>query len=287
MQNKLLVLACIFGVTAVLSSSPPGQDVPVFVPLSFDCSSRRLAVEFSQHAQLGPRGASLGPVIDALKLGSLCNQTESPFTSVSGAPNYPIMKKEKKRHREFECGDGCFIVDALAGHDVTTTSGRPDDPFQTISAALRAATAWQQQQLQPQRHLGKKSSRTTISSASPGPRVLLRQTAPHYVAYGSPLVIGPELSGLTLSAAESDDNGTNLGDTTTTSTAPIVSGGVPLKGLDWSKSPNSTNNVWTTTIPPSLAAQLAPNGIVGLRWWDGGERVVRARHPNANPERNG
>ena len=141
--QKLCVLVCVFVVTTTTSSSPPGQDVPSFAPLSFDCSVRRLALDFAEQAQLGPHGLDLGTVVDALKLRSLCNQTSTKrpiIASVRGAGSTSAVTmkrkestagsssassmKRKRSHREADCGEGCFVVDARDGHDLTaTTSG--------------------------------------------------------------------------------------------------------------------------------------------------------------------
>jgi hypothetical protein len=64
---------------------------------------------------------------------------------------------------------------------------------------------------------------------------------------------------------------------------PTISGAIPLGTLEWKPHDiTGGRNIWKATIE---AGVLPSNDIPGLRL--NGERVVRARHPNANPERDG
>jgi hypothetical protein len=48
------------------------SDVQPYVPASFDCAIRQLALDFAQAKDLGPEGYDLSTVYDALQLSAKC-----------------------------------------------------------------------------------------------------------------------------------------------------------------------------------------------------------------------
>lgn len=112
-------------------------------------------------------------------------------------------------------------------------------PFATVARALAAAR-----------------------SVPPGaPRAIELLAGTHFLN-GSLLALDARDSGLRVASAA----------------GAAVSGGTPLAGLIWARSPAGGGRVWAAALPPSLAASLPR--VLGLRDARSGRRLPRARYPN-------
>ena len=105
-------------------------------------------------------------------------------------------------------------------------------------------------------------------AAGGGGAIVLRGGAPFDLR--APLVLTPQDSGLTLTAYPGE--------------APVLSGGMALPPLAWSRvgpSPNSSlrATIWATPLPPGLAAPFS-----SLWGPPSSRRATRARWPNGSPE---
>jgi hypothetical protein len=108
-------------------------------------------------------------------------------------------------------------------------------------------------------HRGRDACR---SAAAPACTVYLRAGAPFVLT--ATLELTAADSGLTLSAYSGDAN------------APVLTGAAPLTGAPWQPYNVSGANIWVTR---ALRLPSTPGAL-----FVGGERMVRARWPNCNPE---
>jgi hypothetical protein len=143
-----------------------------------------------------------------------------------------------------------FFVDAANGNDdqpMMPTSGSLSKPFKTVAAAILATRA--------------------VRSTAPGisASVFLRGNAVHYLA--ETIHLGPDDSMLTLSAYNNE--------------TAVVSGGVLIPNVAWTKAPNSIYHA-------DLSRVDLPAGVPALQFGDpttqDSTRGILARFPNSNPE---
>jgi len=130
-------------------------------------------------------------------------------------------------------GPRLFYVDAAACHDGDDQLvGKVATPFRTVAAALRHVAAL---------------------NGSANSTVLLRGGATHHVGGGG-LLLTPAHTGLTLAAAAGE--------------TPVISGGVPLTGLKWTRAAAGPSAggvaVWSADLS-HLAPRLG-RGVPGLRY---------------------
>ena len=138
-------------------------------------------------------------------------------------------------------GGQCLYVDPRSGSD--SNGGTLTDPLKTIAAAVAATRKWSK----------------TI------PKNVLLRAGNHWLT--ETLVLTPADSGLRIAGYGHEE--------------AIVSGGVPLTGLEWqSHDKTHGRNIFVADL-----SSFALNDVPGLRLR--GERVVRARYPDGDPERMG
>jgi hypothetical protein len=233
---------------------PNAVDAPV------DCAMRSLQLEWALF--LLPERAPLLDVFDALRLDIDCNVTRP--TALTSEPKHPYYTAPASRGggsgalsllRTLAPAAGAIYADPVGGSDATGT-GSVSSPFRTIERALAASR-----------------------SAGGGGAIVLRAGTFFLPA---PIVLSYPDSGLTISAYPRE--------------APVLSGGAALPTLAWSSLgpvPGVTQNatIWVAdlsaaaniSIPfASLFSPSAGGSAGGASSW---RRAVRARFPNADPER--
>eukprot|EP00039_Didymoeca_costata_P028093 m.19976 g.19976 ORF g.19976 m.19976 type:complete len:818 (+) comp6723_c0_seq1:67-2520(+) len=231
------MLFVLFAVSNAVSGNPAGpNDVPTYVPQSFDCAIRKFALKHAQDNSLGPVDIAWKDVADALQLESKCAQFEDSNNTLLVSAD--TASWESYNLFEGHSDDNTFYVDPTKGSD--SNAGTITSPFQTITRGIKAA------------RMLKGANKT----------IILRDGV-YYIAKES-------LEGLTLTSADS-----NLMIKGFPGENAIVSGGVPLSSTKWSKfGERNGHTIWMSDV--------ALDSIPGLRL--DRERVVRARHPNGNPE---
>jgi hypothetical protein len=211
---------------------------------SLDCAVRNFTWAFAQ--SLLPARAPLVSVFDALRLAVDCNQTRPSAAPAPAPPFYAAGGGRVLRTLPLPAAAaaaGAFFVDAARGSD--SGSGSEAAPFATVARALAATRA-----------------------GGGGGAIVLRGGAPFHLS--APLFLGPQDSGLTLSAYPGE--------------APVLSGAAALPPLAWARvgpSPNASlpATVWAAPLPAA-----PPGANFSSLWAPSGRRAVRARWPNGNPE---
>jgi hypothetical protein len=203
---------------------------PSGVPKAFDCAVRQLAYDYAR--QVRPDKESFVTAFDALQLDT-CNVSR-PSQKTWCAPPWGITVDATTPE---------YFVSAERGDDAA--SGTIETPFATPHRGLNACRA-------------AKSSSCMVT--------LRRGT--YYL--DSPLLIGPDNSGLTLRSY--------------TGERAELSGGVPLTGLQW-KPANATGRAGTAAV---FAAPFhsSKGAIHSMRLRGSGRRVTRARYTAINASSN-
>jgi hypothetical protein len=107
------------------------------------------------------------------------------------------------------------------------------------------------------------------SAASPPSTLVLRSTGLHFLSQG-PLVLTPQDSGLTVTSYPGEK--------------AWVTGGTSLDNLVWTQARSSSLNLWSASLA-HLNLTSAPTGLRDPT--QNYSRLIRARFPNADPERDG
>ena len=219
----------------------------------FDCAMRNLSYSYALH--LMPSRSPLIDVFDALRLSIDCNISRPapnplPSWPFYTSPNLSGVGGAAAVLRTHAPSAGAFYVDSDTGID--TNAGTEAAPFKTIPRALLA-------------------TRSSGNGNGNG-QIILREGT--YIL-SEPAILGPTDNGLIMSAFPGE--------------APLISGGIPLNDLLWTKVgpapplPNTSgeNNatIWSTSLASVQKISL-PFGSLFLD----GRRMVRARYPNGNPE---
>jgi hypothetical protein len=223
---------------------------PQGVPASYDCSVREHAWEFGK-ATLPSRG-DFKSLFDALQLQH-CKNVSAPHPTAMDAwqpPSYPTPTASALLY---------VAPDAAAGGDGTKAK-----PFATLAQAVAAA------------------------AGKPKATILLRAGVHH----SGQLVITAAHAGITFQNYQGEH--------------AVVSGGVPIQATkaDWKpfnvlaphqaaaqqlggEASNISANIWELDLSQlsASAAALSIDSIRGLRL--DGNRAVRAKYPNGNPELSG
>jgi hypothetical protein len=190
-----------------------------------------------------PSRSPLVSVFDALRLTVDCNQTRPVGGTAEGA-----------WATHFELGGEARVLRSIApppgavfadpvGGSDAKGAGTQSSPFRTIARALAATRG-----------------------AGGGGAIVLRAGM---FEQSTTLVLGPLDSGLSISAYPGE--------------APVLSGGVLMSPLSWTRvgpSPNATLDatVWQAPLPARVVAPFS------TLFNPQGRRAVRARYPNGNPE---
>jgi hypothetical protein len=216
-----------------------------------DCAMRNLTYEYA--LALLPARAPLVTVFDALRLSIDCNVTRPVGVPRPVAPFYAVPSGGVREADSFVVlrtlplpsdESGLGSWYVDAAHGSDANACTITSPCATIAHALALSRA-----------------------AGGGGSIVLRGSAPFVLT--SPVVLGAGDSGLSISAYPGE--------------APLISGGVPLDDISWTRigpSPDPTANatVWTASLATAGAA-LPFNSL-----FLAGARAIRARFPNANPE---
>lgn len=281
---RLLLTALVMSAAAA-SATPPctanctAGDVPAYVPHDFDCEIRRLAVRTARERGLGPSGYDLRTLHDALQLETRCGDR---WAAVSSPP--PQARRSKDEAAPCPPGRRCLYICPTSGDDARGT-GTQAAPLRTLQRAVLAA-----------RGAGaERRGRATT---------LMLHGGVHWLQH--PLQLTPEDSGLHIVGIA----GENV----------TVSGGIPLPGesLKWrAHDVSSGKNIWAADLS-HLGVQAMPGlRLNGRRVGDNcicalcaaadagpllcicglltgrafssyvSVQVVRARHPNGDPETQG
>jgi len=242
-----LSLALLCSISSITAEPPPVAKIPD----NFDCGMRSLAYEYAKH--LLKHQGDLIEVFDGFELGNLCNKTPPASSPASKAPNarrhaWRLASSDLLSSPE---ETDSIYADASKGFD--TNPGTSSSPVKSLGQAVKLCAAL----------LSSKGGKEATCS------VLLRSGTPYYLT--ETLQLGPRHSGLTITTHPEDLKGGE---------AAIVSGGIPLEGLEWK--PAGTG--WPAGVMVSAISTSASNTLGNIdQLYVNDNRFVRARHPNANP----
>jgi hypothetical protein len=232
--------------TGLVQDVAPSTGKPPGVSRSFDCAMRKLAFEYAQAVHPG-RG-SLPSVFDGLQL-SRCGVTPAaavaPNPVAAAAAAAAAATAATNQRPEPEI----FVsVNGSDGSGSGTLAAPYATPHRGVAACRRAATA-----------VGSSACTLTLRAGT-------------YFLADSPLQLSAMDSGLTIRSYPGEQ--------------AELSGGEPLSGLTWSLA-NLTAAAaanLSRTVAWKAPFRAAGGELPALRLRDTGRRVVRARHPNVDPE---
>jgi hypothetical protein len=214
---------------------PGGGDPP---PAQYWCPVAQLALDYANHIQ--PWRSPHLEAFDALGLSTICGKARPKAETSS-------MRWASRSSRTLGViVNGAAVVDGTKGSDQTGT-GTEARPFKSIARGVATVCATG--------HAGAKT-------------VIVREG--EYHLGGSPLLLGPSASGLTLTAAAEE--------------RVVLTGGSAFKP-QWQRV-SGDSSVHVADIPPALimpgvkASELL---VLSTGKASVGRRMMTARHPNASP----
>eukprot|EP00729_Bicosta_minor_P006678 gene6678-34474_t len=278
---------CVLGKIKRCGTAPPPPSPPSDhwnTPDGFDCGVRDAAYRYAQ--KLLPSRGVLVKVFDAMELASQCNMTRPSRSDIHAShSNYlqSIVSNMALGHRRKEGsssssssavskgGQGNTGTSTGAGADIDTADtyyvdgkkGNDANPGTAASpvASVGAGVA-----------LCRKKAAAIKDGSSDGGTVCTVVVLPASYYLDETLLL----------TAETHDSGLQLNGLPDPATheLPVLSGGTLLSDLQWTPAPRAAGfpiGVVQAAVPTAVAAA----GFAQL--FVDGNRVVRARHPNANP----
>ena len=246
------------GTRAPISPSPapgPGPGPSSRIPHDFDCSIRRLALSYG--SSIVASEAAPQTLFEALQLHSDCGDSEPSALGKDVFAKAAPWQEQPPKGGSAELDSLDFWVSPEGDDSAAGTS--KSTPWQSLARAVEAL-AHSEPETRPQ---------TTIHLL-PGMHTL-----------SETLALGPEHSGASAALPvvfRAEPNATHQ---------VVVSGGVDLRGLNWTKTDESvtpgsdTVTVWKTQLAPSvwpsLLGQIPSLFAASSRQW-------KARWPNGDPE---